>query len=671
MNNIESFGFSVIKEKANYPWASPEAAIESLAQECFITDDIIPDLNMLNFEEGTEGFIGDAWNWFVNLVKRFWNWITGNNKKTKNAADTTIKKADESIKIMEETKSHQKGKKDPHKSNVNKSDNDDITLDKIRKGLDSNATFVFGGKNGLEINSSDQSKTEELNYLVPNLSKYLQASSNLRYFIKDMRYICNSFKNCNSWKEASEVLIENKVKIDDFNDYSKKEIMNALKELSQKPRMESYNATTTFDLDEPIKTFKSIKHYVKTSIEYKNTMQEFADILNKKFLNFKDTESLDKNVSVVKDTLVKTITQLIPKVYEQANKVINILAAATTEATEHNKKVAAQLNQTRIPGVESFDMFGFVIDGISNVDYKTEEGFESICNELVASFSELDAMLNQHFDENTFFGGLEAEDTKSGDKLPFHTRVWHTMRRAWDAIKRFFLWIGGFFSDKLKGKYEIEKLRAELNASTKGYKYVSASQYEINTANETFAGKESENINIFDIGFMSGLEAVKSLILTDYKSMNDNISSILDYIEDLGKFTRYFIDMVTTGKANATEFRKLITPGLKDLSTKLNNLKFPSTITVDPSGLPAHVKEANRSLDYCKEFEKITNYMAKNKVKIDRFFARPELTDNELAKEMVAALNRYYIPAMKQLVTIFQWYTRCIESDIKKIKNNK
>lgn len=645
MNNIETFGFSVVQEKANYPWASPEAAIESIASEYFVDDYLSFD----EFDAGTEGIIGDAWNWLVNLVKRFWNWITGNKKKTEKVADNIVKQAETSKKLIQitsklpeasKTTTQEPPKEDKKETSVTSTP----PKAEVSKEFDK---FMNDKSQTLKI-GADDSKEEKLDFYAPDVDVYSRLTHKTRMAYSEMFTLTNYFEKCSSWKDATAVLVEHKKNIDEIN---KDVLEEFIKEIQQvkKPRMLSYPIENK---EYCTKALDKCILYATRNKEHHEKLTELAEVLHNKFLKFTDVDSLDSNVATIKDTLIKLLTQTIPKFIQTSQKAMTMISESITLATKKNQETADKLKDG---GVESVDIFGFTSNSLSNLDF-TSEGFESICNEVTTAFSNLDALLNQHYNEDTFFGLESDEDSLLGEKLPFKTRVYHSMRRAWDAVKRFFLWIGSFFSDKMKEKHSIEKMRAELNKAIAGYDYIESVE---------------SATNMFDLSLMSGLESVHSLTLTDYKTMNENMYNILEYSEDLAKFTQYFINMVTTGKANRTDFQKHLTPGLKSVSQKLASVKFPGTVSVEPNKIQEHGKEANKSLDYCKEIEKILSYMSKNKTKIDKFFDRPELSDNELAKEMIASLSRYYIPAMKQLTSIFQWYTRCIESDIKKIKNNK
>lgn len=103
--SITLLGIESLEDKSLYPWASPEAAVESefgifdyydMGVESFYSNITISEY--MSLDAGTEGVwqsIKDFGTWIKNLFKKLWAWITGANKTAKKeAADAKQKVGD-------------------------------------------------------------------------------------------------------------------------------------------------------------------------------------------------------------------------------------------------------------------------------------------------------------------------------------------------------------------------------------------------------------------------------------------------------------------------------------------------------------------------------------------------------------------------------------------------
>ena len=654
MQDIDKFGFNLVNlaEKENYPWSSPEAAIESelqMSPEEFIQN----SLELFSeFEAGTEGVIGDAWTWFTNLIRRFWNWITGNNKKEK----AKIEKVEEKIKTL-----NKEYKNPPIQEDTTKSYKEAMIKNKkeFNKAMTDPSTR-------LEIDDSGI-KAKHVYWAPLSFRSILGVTDNLTEHSIDMslmniaiNLVINDINNGNSVDDI--VKAANSKQMLNFM----KGIKKSTKEISSlTPRLaiQAYDTIT-----EAASTNAQYYNKLKKIKEESSNLEKNMNKLNIALKNTKIKASGSSNTKSGDSVFIKCLTKYYPEYKKEINGFITRLDTLYAESIKRNR-ISAKANGLGIES-EEFDNiisygFGFVTPSItSGYAY---EGLEEEYHSIKKLLSECDAEANEYFDDYVFFGGTEGfVDTI---KLYGH--------KIWDAIRRFFMWIASKFSDKYKEKYELEKLRATFNSLVTDYAdYVKYDDYHKgvqdlkNMANDlrNSLNSSEESVNIFRL--TSGLESEDyTLTVTNYEDMNNSIEEIAEEAKDLAKFTKYFIDMVATGKANSKDFRALITKDLQDLPGKLNKIKFPGTKVITPKDAKEFKEEVNTAINYCKEFKTIIDYMNKHKAKVDKFFENPELKDNTLAKEMIAAMNRYFVPSVKSISNIIDWYIRCINTDIKKLKN--
>ena len=655
MQDIDKFGFNLVNlaEKENYPWSSPEAAIESelrVSPEEFIQNSF--EL-FSEFEAGTEGVIGDAWMWFTNLIRRFWNWITGNNKKDK----AKIEKVEEKIKTLN------KEYKNPPSIET---DTNSIKEEMLRNKEEFNKA-MSDPSTTLEI-GADGVKAKHVYWAPVSINKHLNTTDKLSDSMIDLKLLKSTVSLLTSYISESSTFEE-------FSQDSNK--CDELKDLIKyTQRNTSYINDIRSRLE--LKSYDTIREAAGINTSYYGKLKELKQLnvkieeeinkLNTAMKNIKSNTSSDNNTSKHTNIFIQFMTKDYPNYKKSIDDFITKLDNLYSDAIKRNR-ISAKANGLGVES-EEFDNiisygFGFVTPSItSGYAY---EGLEEEYHSIKKLLSECDAEANEYFDDYVFFGGTEGfVDTV---KLYGH--------KIWDAIRRFFMWIASKFSDKYKEKYELEKLRATFNSLVTDYAdYVKYDDYHKgvqdlkNMANDlrNSLNSSEESVNIFRL--TSGLESEDyTLTVTNYEDMNNSIEEIAEEAKDLAKFTKYFIDMVATGRANSKDFRALITKDLQDLPGKLNKIKFPGTKLITPKDAKEFKEEVNTAINYCKEFKTIIDYMNKHKSKVDKFFENPELKDNTLAKEMIAAMNRYFVPSVKSISNIIDWYIRCINTDIKKLKN--
>lgn len=653
MQDIDKFGFNLVNlaEKENYPWSSPEAAIESelqMSPEEFIQN----SLELFSeFEAGTEGVIGDAWTWFTNLIRRFWNWITGNNKKEK----AKIEKVEEKIKTLN------KEYKNPP---VSKTEENPIKEEMLRnkeefnKAMTDPSTRLEIGDNGVTTKHVYWAPVGEDDLGV--IDSLVNVSFSVTLLHKKINNLLYALDRSKSWDDFLQLSNNEAVKqfVLILNE-STKDIDNVYSNLKIKSYDNIKDAAAVNNI-----YYSKLKYIKKASLD----LESIIGRLNNSIKNIKlDPNSNNSMVKPTSTVFTKFITKDYPNYKKSIDDFITKLDNLYSDAIKRNR-ISAKANGL---GNESEELdqslYGFATTSPSIASEYAYEGLEEEYHSIKKLLSECDAEANEYFDDYVFFGGTEGfVDTI---KLYGH--------KIWDAIRRFFMWIASKFSDKYKEKYELEKLRATFNSLVTDYAdYVKYDDYHKgvqdlkNMANDlrNSLNSSEESVNIFRL--TSGLESEDyTLTVTNYEDMNNSIEEIAEEAKDLAKFTKYFIDMVATGKANSNSFRALLTKDLQDLPDKLNKIKFPGTKVITPKDTKEFKEEVNTAINYCKEFKTIIDYMNKHKAKVDKFFENPELKDNTLAKEMIAAMNRYFVPSVKSISNIIDWYIRCINTDIKKLKN--
>ena len=654
MQDIDKFGFNLVNlaEKENYPWASPEAAIESelqMSPEEFIQNSF--EL-FSEFEAGTEGVIGDAWTWFTNLIRRFWNWITGNNKKEK----AKIEKVEEKIKTLN------KEYKNPP---VSKTEENPIKEDMLRNKEEFNKA-MSDPSTTLEI-GADGVKAKHVYWAPVSINKHLNTTDKLSDSMIDLKLLKSTVSLLTSYISESstfEEFSQDSNKCDELKDLIKYTQRNTsyINDISSRLELKSYDT-----IREAAGINTSYYGKLKELKQLNVKIEEEINKLNTAMKNIKSNKSSDNNTSKHTNIFIQFMTKDYPNYKKSIDDFITKLDNLYSDAIKRNR-ISAKANGL---GNESEELdqslYGFATTSPSIASEYAYEGLEEEYHSIKKLLSECDAEANGYFDDYVFFGGTEGfVDTV---KLYGH--------KIWDAIRRFFMWIASKFSDKYKEKYELEKMRALFNSLVTDYAdYVKYDDYHKgvqdlkNMANDlrNSLNSSEESVNIFRL--TSGLESEDyTLTVTNYEDMNNSIEEIAEEAKDLAKFTKYFIDMVATGKANSNSFRALLTKDLQDLPDKLNKIKFPGTKVITPKDTKEFKEEVNTAINYCKEFKTIIDYMNKHKAKVDKFFENPELKDNTLAKEMIAAMNRYFVPSVKSISNIIDWYVRCINTDIKKLKN--
>lgn len=655
MQDIDKFGFNLVNlaKKENYPWASPEAAIESVMdmtpEEFIISTRAI----VLDYEEGTEGVwqsIKDFGNWIKNLISRFWNWLTGADKKV----EKEVKETDASLEKLEKDLKNRKNNKNKKSGKPNKPG--DTT--KNKPSTTTSDTSSSQSQNTDTTQSSEEDKTPN-SYDVPNLN-YLNELNKLMYDARgSLSSIRKFLKRSKNWDTfVQKETIDEHYNLSDGIMHELNNIQIVLK--SNRNKFSTSKNIQSFPYDEAMEKIKYQRDLIKklyrmlkldivdATEEIKKTLESYPGVTEET----KGTDAFKRVMVLLTTTIPSLVKQfrISLKVIRQLVKTCTtkLGGAGESEDITYDDLIDTENNI----GLES--LYGFTLPKSVTSAY-VYDGLEEEYQVIKKLLSECDAEANEYFDDYVFFGTEGFVDTV---KLYSH--------KIWDAIRRFFMWIASKFSDKYKEKYEIEKLRAKLNSAVKDY----ANYIRYDDHHKKSSGNESLNYELDLFGITSGLEsAPSSITVTDYDAMNKSIEDIAENSKDLARFTKYFIDMVSTGKANAKDFKKFITPNLISLPSKLNQVKFPGTKTITPDDIQSFRDEVNTSLDYCKEFKSIIDYMNKHKAKIDRFFENPELKDNTLAKSMIAAMNRYFVPSVKSISNILDWYVRCINTDIRKISD--
>ena len=653
MQDIDKFGFNLVNlaEKENYPWSSPEAAIESelrVSPEEFIQNSF--EL-FSEFEAETEGVIGDAWTWFTNLIRRFWNWITGNNKKEK----AKIEKVEEKIKTLN------KEYKNPP---VSKTEENPIKEEMLRnkeefnKAMSDPSTTLEIGADGVKAKHVYWTPVGEDDLGV--IDSLVNVSFSVTLLHKKINNLLYALDRSKSWDDFLQLSNNEAVKqfVLILNE-STKDIDNIYSNLKIKSYDNIKDAAAVNNI-----YYSKLKYIKKASLDLESIIGRLNNSIKNIKLDPNSNNSMAKPTSTV---FTKFITKDYPNYKKSIDNFVTKLDNLYSDAIKRNR-ISAKANGLGNES-EEFDqsLYGFATTSPSIASEYAYEGLEEEYASIKKLLSECDAEANEYFDSYVFFGGTEGfVDTV---KLYGH--------KIWDAIRRFFMWIASKFSDKYKEKYELEKMRALFNSLVTDYAdYVKYDDYHKgvqdlkNMADDlrNSLNSSEESVNIFRL--TSGLESEDyTLTVTNYEDMNNSIEEIAEEAKDLAKFTKYFIDMVATGKANSKDFRALITKDLQDLPGKLNKIKFPGTKVITPKDAKEFKEEVNTAIDYCKEFKTIIDYMNKHKSKVDKFFENPELKDNTLAKEMIAAMNRYFVPSVKSISNIIDWYIRCINTDIKKLKN--
>ena len=189
-NNIKDT-FNVNK---NYPWASPEAAIESTLDQMTGYEFSKYIENMEVEYEGTEGLISGVKSvikWFINLIKKFFNWITGRNKKE----EKKLKELNAALKLQIHSLQKSTGIKQKQDSEKIKRLEDEI--EKLKDRLNKNVNSEKSSKD--EINRI-QARIKEYD---EKLRKEKETSSNLKAKLQKMSQ-SNASKTINKQNETTE-----------------------------------------------------------------------------------------------------------------------------------------------------------------------------------------------------------------------------------------------------------------------------------------------------------------------------------------------------------------------------------------------------------------------------------------------------------------------------------
>ena len=657
MQDIDKFGFNLmaLAEKENYPWASPEAAIESelqMSPEEFIQNSF--EL-FSEFEAGTEGVIGDAWTWFTNLIRRFWNWITGNNKKEK----AKIEKVEEKIKTLN------KEYKNPP---VSKTEENPIKEDMLRnkeefnKAMTDQSTRLEIGADGVKAKHVYWAPVGEDDLGV--IDSLVNMSFSVTLLHKKINNLLYALDRSKSWDDFLQLSNNEAVKqfVLILNE-STKDIDNVYSNLKIKSYDNIKDAAAVNNI-----YYSKLKYIKKASLDLESIIGRLNNSIKNIKLDPNSNNSMAKPTSTV---FTKFITKDYPNYKKSIDNFVTKLDNLYSDAIKRNR-ISAKANGL---GNESEELdqslYGFATTSPSIASEYAYEGLEEEYHSIKKLLSECDAEANEYFDDYVFFGGTEGfVDTV---KLYGH--------KIWDAIRRFFYWIASKFSDKYKEKYAIEKVRAGFNSLVSEYSdYMSYNEfhegYNIGKSamdslmKELAASGESQHINLF--GITSGLESSeegKSITVTDYAAMNKAMDQIGEDAKDLAKFTKFLVDMMKNYQASETDFKSCLTPGLKEFPNKLSRIKFPGTKTITPKEAGQFKKEVNEALDNCKQFKAVIDFLNKNKTSVDKYLAHPAIKDHEMTKAIIEAMNRYYIPAVKQITNIIDWYLRCINTDMRKMKD--
>ncbi len=691
MQDIDKFGFNLmaLTETENYPWASPEAAVESV-MDMSPEEFMITTKNMLLEFEGVEGIgsaIRNAWDWFINLIKRFWNWLSGNDKKEEAMEKKIEKKIDKNNKLL-------KSGTPKHKSLNSVGTVDDETFKKIDKGMSDRSTILVIGaddtKDGIKFEHKYWAPNESI--LENIMRAYIDVDTILETLVNEVASVTNWDSFIYKATNVTDIKTLSKVntKIEETRKY-----INIIK---PEP---FYDRKIALDVNDSYKAL--IKQFkVKRSQIHRN-VKTLKKIVEQRLNG--GVSSHKKEEIEFQKFITNLVTDVFPKLERTTFKLYKSMDSAYEECINRNEKSDEALNKPQdgsssykydfdefeefTLGNESFDIYGFMdgtvgadkyIDAAESYGLKVNipsitsdiayEGLEEEYEAIKTILSECDANVNGYADDYTFFG---TEGFTDKVKLYAH--------KAWDAIRRFFYWIASKFSDKYKEKYAIEKVRAEFNSLVSEYSdYMSYDEfhegYNIGKSamdslmKELAALGESQHINLF--GITSGLESSeegKSITVTDYAAMNKAMDQIGEDAKDLAKFTKFLVDMMKNYQASEADFKSCLTPGLKEFPNKLSRIKFPGTKTITPKEAGQFKKEVNEALNNCKQFKAVIDFLNKNKTSVDKYLSHPAIKDHKMTKAIIEAMNRYYIPAVKQITNIIDWYLRCINTDMRKMKD--
>lgn len=557
--------------------------------------------DIYDFMDGTEGFfdkIKAGWDWFVNLIKRFINWITGKSKSKEKLEKDVKNKVNENIKNIE---------KGP---GVYYAPDTSYLHNKYRLA-------VFAIEECLRFIVEDAAKSK-------SAKEFIENSTNLE---KDLSNLFSSMFELSMYEDMGIV------------DYPN-------------PRDAKRELKTCVDYINYIsdKLKKAEQHMIKL----KNIVEKYPDDV------YALTPGKDRGIFL---KITKIISEILPTHAKAYEELLQKLNKTLDDCNAKNREIGAD---KYIDAAESYGLKVNIPSITSDIAY---EGLEEEYEAIKTILSECDANVNGYVDDCTFFG---TEGFTDKVKLYAH--------KAWDAIRRFFYWIASKFSDKYKEKYAIEKVRAGFNSLVSEYSdYMSYDEfhegYNIgktamdNLMKELAASGESQHINLF--GITSGLESSegKSITVTDYAAMNKAMDQIGEDAKDLAKFTKFLVDMMKNYQASEADFKSCLTPGLKEFPNKLSRIKFPGTKTITPKEAGQFKKDVNEALDNCKQFKAVIDFLNKNKTSVDKYLAHPAIKDHEMTKAIIEAMNRYYIPAVKQITNIIDWYLRCINTDMRKMKD--
>lgn len=189
-NNIKD----TFNANKNYPWASPEAAIESTLDQMTGYEFSKYIENMEVEYEGTEGLISGGKSvikWFINLIKKFFNWITGRNKKE----EKKLKELNAALKLQIHSLQKSTGIKQKQDGEKIKRLEDEI--EKLKDRLNKNVNSEKSSKD--EINRM-QARIKEYE---EKLRKEKETSSNLKDKLQKMSQ-SNANKTINKQNETTE-----------------------------------------------------------------------------------------------------------------------------------------------------------------------------------------------------------------------------------------------------------------------------------------------------------------------------------------------------------------------------------------------------------------------------------------------------------------------------------